>query len=88
MLIAALTLASKFLLDRFERGTIFHILIGNHVGSNSNNKRSISPKRRMRKMLDLYLDLLQFNLHIDEADYFRELSMIKNLVAEKFAQKG
>ena len=63
---SALTLASKFFLDRYERNTVFHMLLGNptppleNCGSCPDKKPSLpsSARRRMRMMLDQYLDLI------------------------------
>ncbi len=62
-------------------------MIGNEIGGNP-KKREMSAKLRMRKMLDLYLDLLHFRLHINEEDYYAELGKIKRLLTDKFASKG
>ena len=55
---SALVLASKFFLDRFERNTLFHILINDD-----------DSKHRMRTMMDQYLDLIEFRLNIEEKEY-------------------
>lgn len=67
----ALTLASKFHLDRYEKNTIFYALGG-------------LSKKQMRHMQDLYLDLINFNLYIDESEYNRYMSKIKTMIAYKF----
>eukprot|EP00347_Sterkiella_histriomuscorum_P003675 403363375 len=71
----ALTLASKFYLDRYEKNTIFYAVGG-------------LSKRQMRSMQDLYLDLIDFNLYIDESEYNRYMSKIKTMIAYKYHQTG
>lgn len=51
LLLAALTLASKFYLDRFEKNTIFYASGG-------------LTKRKMRNMLDTFLELMDYKLVI------------------------
>lgn len=47
----ALTLATKFLMDRYEKHTIFYLVGG-------------LTKRQMKNMSGLYLDLIGFDLFI------------------------
>ena len=42
----------------------------------------------MRMMIDQFLDLTQFNLNVNEEDYQKMLSKVKNVIAQKFASKG
>ena len=53
LLHTALVLASKFYLDRFEKNTIFYAVGG-------------LSKSQMRSMTDSYLDLIDFDLNIEE----------------------
>lgn len=39
-------------------------------------------------MLDIYLDLIEFDLHIEEEEFNRTLSKLKTMIAYKFAQTG
>jgi len=39
-------------------------------------------------MLGLYLDLVDFNLNIQEMEYAQYMSKIKTMIAFKFAQTG
>lgn len=71
----ALVLASKFFLDRFEKNTIFYAVGG-------------ISKSLMRNMTDSYLTLLDFNLNIDEAEFYQYMSKLKTMIAYKFAQTG
>ena len=89
-LMTALALSSKFLLDRFERNTLFHIYIKNAHSSPfyKNGKHRSSSKRRMRSMQDFFLDLLDFNLYVADGDYLAILSNLKNLIAQKYAKRG
>lgn len=68
----ALALASKFLLDKFEKNTIFYAVGG-------------ISKSLMRNMTDSYLALLDFNLNIDEAEFNQYMSKLKTMIAYKFA---
>jgi len=82
-LMTALALSAKFLLDRFERNTLFHIYIKNAYSSPfyKNGKHRSSSKRRMRAMQDFFLDLLDFNLYVEDGDYLAILSNLKTLIA-------
>jgi hypothetical protein len=71
----ALVLASKFYLDRFEKNTIFYAVRG-------------LSKSTMRRMLDSYLDLIEFHLNIEEEEFNSYMSKLKIMVAYKFAQTG
>ncbi|CDW79676.1 cyclin2 related protein [Stylonychia lemnae] len=71
----AMTLASKFYLDRYEKNTIFYAVGG-------------LSKKQMRNMQDLYLDLVSFNLYISEEEYTSYLSKLKSMIAFKFYQTG
>jgi hypothetical protein len=42
----------------------------------------------MRTMLDQYLNLLSFELYIDEAEYDSYMSKLKNMIAYKYALTG
>ena len=72
---AALTLAAKFYIDKFEKNTIFYAIGG-------------LSKRQMRSMLDIYLDLIEFNLHIEEEEFNSIMSKLKTMIAYKYAQTG
>jgi hypothetical protein len=81
-LMTALSLAAKFLLDRFESHTLFHIYIKNAYSSPfyKDGKHRSSTKRRMRTMQDLYLDLIDFNLYISEEEYMWMADYIQGLI--------
>ena len=68
----ALVLASKFYLDRFEKNTIFYVAAG-------------LSKVQMRKMTDVFLDILEFKLNINEVEFNSYMSKLKTMVAYKFA---
>ena len=53
----ALTLASKFFLDRYEKDTIFYGVV-QHIN-----------KRQMRQMTDYFLELIDFRLYITEKEF-------------------
>jgi hypothetical protein len=72
---SALTLASKFFIDKFEKNTIFYAVGG-------------LSKRQMRSMLGIYLDLINFNLNIEEEEFNAYMSKLKTMIAYKFAQTG
>lgn len=70
LLIAGLTLATKFYMDRYERNTMFHIMLGNQTfDQHSHHGKILNPKKRMRMMLGLYLDILEFKLNVNEEEY-------------------
>ena len=75
LLLAALTLASKFYLDKFEKNTIFYASGG-------------LTKRKMRNLLDTYLDLIDYKLVIQEEEFNGLMSTIKTMIAHKYAQVG
>jgi len=77
---SALVLASKFFLDRFERHTLFHILINEDIGRDS--------RHRMRAMMDQYLDLIAFELNIAEDEYKDMMGRVKHMIAQKYGAKG
>lgn len=68
---SALTLASKFFLDKYEKKTIFYAVCG-------------LSKNHMRAMLDMFLDLIEFQLYIDESEYSEYMSKLKKAIASKF----
>lgn len=72
----ALTLATKFNLDRYEKNTIFYGVM------------SGMDKYRMRKMTDSFLGLLDFNLYISDIEYHAAMSSIKTMIAKKYAMLG
>ncbi len=39
----------------------------------------------MTQMLNAFLEILDFRLVISEADYYRMMSRIKNMIARKYA---
>lgn len=39
-------------------------------------------------MLDIFLDLIEFNLHIEEDEFNKMMSKLKTMIAYKFAQTG
>jgi hypothetical protein len=72
---AALTLASKFFIDKYEKNTIFYAVGGLN-------------KKQMRSMLAIFLDGIEFNLHITEEEFNQNMSNLKTMIAYKFAQTG
>lgn len=72
----ALTLASKFYLDRYEKNTIFYgIVIGLH-------------RHQMRQMTDTFIGMLDFNLFISEEEFLAGQSSVKTEIVHKYAMKG
>lgn len=72
----ALALATKFNLDRYEKNTIFFgMIVGLH-------------KKEMRQMTDYFIKLLDFELYINDDEYQGMMSLIKTLIAEKYASQG
>lgn len=67
----ALTIASKTYIDKFERNTIFYAVGG-------------LTKRQMRSMTDLFMDMMEFKLIVDESEYGDLLSKIKRMIARKY----
>lgn len=53
LILTALFLANKFYDDRYENNTLFHA-----IGSVS--------KRKLRQMSDAFLDLIEFNLNVQD----------------------
>lgn len=75
LLHTALTLATKFLMDRYEKNTIFYAVGG-------------LTKRQMKNMSNYYLDLIDFDLFIPESEYSFYLSKLKTMIAYKYHQTG
>jgi hypothetical protein len=75
LLHTALTLSTKFLMDRYEKNTIFYAVGG-------------LSKRQMKKMQDLFLDLIDFHLYIDDGEFTRYMSRLKTMIAFKYHQTG
>lgn len=75
LLHTALTLATKFLMDRYEKNTIFYAVGG-------------LSKRQMKNMSNYYLDLIDFDLFIPESEYSFYLSKLKTMIAYKYHQTG
>lgn len=71
LLHTALTLATKFLMDRYEKNTIFYAVGG-------------LTKRQMKNMSNYYLDLIDFDLFIPESEYSFYLSKLKTMIAYKY----
>ncbi len=69
----ALTVSAKFYLDRFERNTMFNIMLGNNSYASGSGAKGYSGKKRMRVMMDLMLDMIDFRLHILEDEYDKVL---------------
>jgi hypothetical protein len=76
LLHVALTLATKFLMDRYEKNTIFY---GSVVG--------MKP-RQMRAMTDAFLSLIDFEMYISEEDFADAKLRIKEIVKEKYSAQG
>lgn len=82
LLLTALALASKFFQDRFERSTNFFTMLSQP------NSPKYNKRQHMTQMLNAFLEILDFRLVISEADYYRMMSRIKNMIARKYAQQG
>lgn len=76
LLHVALTLATKFSLDRYEKNTFF---FGSVVGMD---------RRQMRKMTDAFLALIQFQMHISEEEYLEARKSIRDIIKEDYAARG
>jgi hypothetical protein len=68
ILLTAMTLSSKFYLDKYEKKTIFYAFITN------------MPRWRMREMTDQFIRMLDFNFYIREDEYKNAESHIMFLV--------
>jgi hypothetical protein len=97
----SLALASKFYLDKFEKSTLFFMLLGpmplkckygaspfQKLIDNTSFRIPFSPRHRMRNMLDIMLELLSFDLNIQEEEYLATMKKVKSMIAQKFAAKG
>jgi hypothetical protein len=73
--LVSLSMAAKFYDDRFEKNTLFSAVAG-------------LQRKHMRRMSDLFLDLIEFDLNTTEEIYNCYLSKLKTMVAEKFAKSG
>lgn len=62
-------------MDIYERNTLFYAIGG-------------VSRSTMRKMTDMFLDLIGFNLIINEEDFSSYLSKVKREIAAKFALLG
>lgn len=72
LLLSAMALAAKFYLDRFEKNTIFYAAGG-------------LTKRRMRCLLDTFLELTDFRLNVEEEEFESLMSNMKSMIAHKYA---
>jgi len=68
IVLVSLTLAAKFFDDRFEKGTLFSAVGG-------------LSRKHMRRISDLFLDLIEFELNISEEIYNCYMSKLKTMVA-------
>lgn len=75
LLHSALSLAAKFHVDRFEKNTIFYAVGG-------------LSKRQMRNMLDTFLAVLEFRMHIEEEEFNGYMSKLKKVIAKKYYHTG
>lgn len=75
LLYISLTLAAKFHDDKFEKQTIFSAISG-------------LSRKHFRQIFDLFLDLIDFDLKVDEEEYYSLYTKIKHLVQQKFAMLG
>lgn len=60
-------MAAKFYEDKFEKQTIFSAVSG-------------LSRKQFRQVFDLFLDLIDFDLKVEEEDYYEALRSIKALV--------
>ena len=75
LLYLSLTMAAKFNDDKFEKQTIFSAVSGLN-------------RKQFRQIFDLFLDLIDFDLKVEEAEYYNLLKKIKMLVQQKFSILG
>lgn len=76
LLHVALTLATKFCLDRYEKNTIFY---GAVVGMD---------RRQMRRMTDAFLCLIDFEMYISQEEYREAAVSINQLITETYEARG
>lgn len=67
----SLTLAVKFHYDKYESKTVFYAI-------------TTLSRRQFRVMFDSYLELVDFNLVVQEEEFEAMTKKIKTLVAKKF----
>lgn len=68
----ALTMATKFYLDRYEKNTFFY---GAVVGMD---------KRYMRVMTDAFINMMEFEFYISDQEYSEAIITINDMVKTKF----
>lgn len=76
MLHVALTLATKFYLDHFEKFTLFFGIVPG------------LDRGQMRRMTDYFIDMLDFKLYISQEEYQEAMSHIKKVVRSRYAAQG
>ena len=72
----ALTLATKFCIDRYEKGTIFY---GAVVGMD---------KKLMRRMTDAFLCLIDYEMYISSEEYKEASDSINEIIKETYEARG